>query len=136
MRKRNAPLAWQRINRSNRNDTREQQIELAVYAKVYEAILTAPMTSAFREDDPGSEDEAPPDDPEMVVAIRADRFGLMTRIGKMRLAAAFGVAANDGVAPAPQCPKGCGRWYAGYGWRCNHCGETARGVATDERGQP
>ena len=117
--------------------TPEQQLELAVYAKVYEAILTAPMTSAFREDDPGSEDEAPPDDPEMVVAIRADRFGLMTRIREMRLAAAFGVAANDGVAPAPQCPKGCGLMGTFFdGWRCNHCGETARGVATDERGQP
>lgn len=78
--------------------TPEQQLELAVYAKVYEAILTAPITSAFREDDPGSEDEPAPDDPEMVVAIRADRFGLMTRIREMRLAAALGVAANDGVA--------------------------------------
>ena len=80
--------------------TPDQQLELAVYAKVYEAILTAPITSAFREDGPGSEDEAPPDDPEMVVAIRADRFGLMTRIREMRLAAALG------AAPAPQCPKG------------------------------
>ena len=37
-----------------------------------------------------------------------------------------------GVAPAPQCPKGCGLMGTFFdGWRCNHCGETARGVATD-----
>ena len=35
-----------------------------------------------------------------------------------------------GVAPAPQCPKGCGLMGTFFdGWRCNHCGETARGVS-------
>lgn len=38
-------------------------------------------------------------------------------------------ASGVGVAPAPQCPKGCGLMGTFFdGWRCNHCGETARGV--------
>lgn len=75
----------------------EQQLELAIYAKVYEAILLAPITSAFRADSIGPDTEAPPTDPEMLVTIQADRLCVMTRIREMRLAAAVDVAANDGV---------------------------------------
>ncbi len=87
--------------------TAEQQLELAIYAKVYEAILLAPITSAFREDAPGADDEAPPVDPEMVVAITADRFGLMTRIREMRIAAAGSESPNADQQPEPRiafCP--------------------------------
>lgn len=64
--------------------------------------------------------------------------GLVTRFALSldALAAMVDIAMKlrspDGVAPAPQCPKGCGLMGTFFdGWRCNHCGETARGVATD-----
>lgn len=46
---------------------------------VYELFLTVPYQSAFR-DVPGPEDEPFPLDPEMLMAIQADRFALMRAV--------------------------------------------------------
>lgn len=47
-------------------------------AKVYNLFFTTPILSAFRE---GDEDE---DCAEMVVAVKADRFHLMTKVRELR----------------------------------------------------
>ena len=60
------------------------EIELAAYAKVYELFLSAPIRSAFREADDGPDGEPPPTDPEMLVAVQADRFDLMSRLRELR----------------------------------------------------
>jgi hypothetical protein len=62
----------------------QPEIELAAFAKVYELILSHPIRSAFREADDGPEDEPPPQDPEMLVAVQADRFDLMTAVRELR----------------------------------------------------
>ncbi len=54
----------------------------AFAAKVYDLFLSTPITSAFR-DEPGPEDEAPEVDEEMQVAVRADRFMLMSAVRRL-----------------------------------------------------
>lgn len=60
------------------------ELELAVYAKVYELLLSHPIRSAFREDDDGPEGEPPDTDPELLVAVQADRFDLGTAVRELR----------------------------------------------------
>lgn len=60
------------------------ELELAVYAKVYELLLSHPIRSAFREADDGPEGEPPPTDPEMLVAVQADRFDLSVAVRELR----------------------------------------------------
>lgn len=60
------------------------ELELAVYAKVYELLLSHPIRSAFREDDDGPEGEPPDADPELLVAVQADRFDLGTAVRELR----------------------------------------------------
>lgn len=99
-------------------DLTRAELELAIYAKVYELLLSHPIRSAFREADDGPEGEPPATDPEMLVAVQADRFDLMTGLRELRRAAQqelFDTAANDGVSvpdqqttgnAAPTAPKG------------------------------
>lgn len=52
--------------------------------RVYDLFITEPITSAFRADEDGPEDEPPPTDPEMLVAVQADRFALMAAVRRLR----------------------------------------------------
>jgi hypothetical protein len=52
-------------------------------ARVYDLFLTEPITSAFRDED-GPEDEPPPTDPELMMAVQADRFMLMSAVRRLR----------------------------------------------------
>jgi hypothetical protein len=61
-----------------------EELELAVFGKVYELLLSHPIRSAFRAADDGPDDELPPTDPEMLVAIQADRFDLCTAVRELR----------------------------------------------------
>jgi hypothetical protein len=58
--------------------------ELAFLGKVYELFLSEPITSAFREADDGPEGEPPPQDPDLLMAVQADRFMLMRRVRQLR----------------------------------------------------
>lgn len=60
------------------------------FAAVYDLLLTQPINSAFREAADGPEDEPPPVDGEMLVAIKADRFALLTAIRELRTVNARG----------------------------------------------
>lgn len=62
----------------------ETERELAFLGKVYDLFLTHPVKSAFRESELGPEDEPHTVDQEMLTAIYADRFDLMSAIRKMR----------------------------------------------------
>jgi hypothetical protein len=63
------------------------EVELATFAQVYELLLSHPIRSAFREGADGAEGEPPPQDEEMLVAVQADRFSLMTAVRELRRAA-------------------------------------------------
>ncbi|HYE38283.1 MAG TPA: hypothetical protein VEB23_00025 [Ramlibacter sp.] len=65
-------------------DNPRAELELAVFGKVYELLLSHPIRSAFREADDGPEGEPPPTDPEMLVAVQADRFDLGVAVRELR----------------------------------------------------
>lgn len=56
----------------------------AFLAKVYDLFLTEPFTSAFRASEDEPEDEPPPTDPDVLMAVQADRFSLMTAVRRLR----------------------------------------------------
>jgi hypothetical protein len=63
---------------------RQAEQDFAFLGRVYELFLSEPITSAFREADDGPEGEPPPADPDLLMAVQADRFMLMRRVRELR----------------------------------------------------
>jgi hypothetical protein len=57
--------------------------ESALLQRVYDLFLTAPITSAFVDEDDGPDGEPPLVDEGKMVAVQADRFALMTAVRRL-----------------------------------------------------